>query len=139
GSEGAGNVRDSLSSFILRCRSAGRSTPSNRFDCSANSVVAAMRSLLASAASASVSSVMYVLFTQSARPDLMLSAIRRFSASSINFAASSAVPLPPDGPGELLVHEDITINPILRRRNRPTQSRRGWRKKFTSNLQEKHD
>ncbi len=51
-----------------------------------------MTCLLASAELASVASVMLVLFSQSARLNLMFKSSKRFSASAINFSASAGVP-----------------------------------------------
>src|SRR6266496_996563 len=125
GSLGAGRVSDNFSNFILRCVSAERSRPSKRRDCSANSVVAPIRFLFAPAESASVSSLMNVLLTQSARANLKLRQYKRFSASAMNFSASAGVALPErEMVPDLLVQDDIIANPRLTRRNPPAQS---WR------------
>src|SRR6185503_8896075 len=118
---GAGNVNDNFRSFILRATSGGSCRPSNRRDCSASSVVAAINSSFAPAERASVSSVMKVLLIQSARLNLTFRSKRRFSASSINFWASSGVPLALETAGEfgLLVHEVESARPRLTSKNAP--------------------
>src|SRR5262245_21840650 len=123
GSFGAGSVRESLSSLSLRLASGERSTFSYFLDCSASSVVAAIRFSFASAASSSVSSVMKVLFTQSARPALIFRSSRRFSASARNFSASSLGEPEEESAFGLSVH-DISASPTLRRKKRASHS---WR------------
>src|ERR1043165_5411756 len=88
GSFGAGSVNESLSSFSFRFSSGDRSRFSYRRACSASSVVAAIKLSLASAASDSVSSVMKVLLTQSARPALIFRSSSLFSASPKTLSAS---------------------------------------------------
>src|SRR6266446_289650 len=80
-----------------------------------------MTALFASAESASVSSVMKVLFTQSARLYLTFRSNNLFSASVINFSASAGVLFAPDWETEpgLFVHDDISASPRLTRRKTP--------------------
>ncbi len=95
-----------------------------RRDWSASSVVAAITSLFASADIASVSSVMKVLLTQSARLYLRFKSNKRFSASAINFSASAGVAFAPEpGPGsEFFAQDDINSSPRLASRNAPIQT-----------------
>src|ERR1051325_2757414 len=123
GSFGAGRVSESLSSLSLRLSSGDRSRFSYFLDCSASSVVAAIKFSFASAAINSVSSVMKVLFTQSARPPLMLKSSRRFSAPARNFSTSSFDEREEAGAFGLSVH-DIRASPTLRRKKRASHN---WR------------
>ncbi len=118
---GAGSVSDNFRSFILRATSGDSCRPSNRRDCSASSVVAAISSSFALAERASVSPVMKVLLIQSARLNLRFRSNKRFSASAINFAASSGVPFTLETAGEfgLLAHEVVSARPRLTIRNAP--------------------
>src|SRR5882724_6174997 len=83
-----------------------------------------MTALFASAESTSVSSVMKVLFTQSARLYLTFRSNSLFSASAINFSASAGVPFAPDWETEsgLFVHEDVSASPRLTRRRAPVHT-----------------
>ena len=123
GSLGAGSVSESFNNLSLRFASGERSTFSYFRDCSASSVVAAIISSFASAARNSVSSVMKLLLTQSARPALMFKSSKRFSASARNFSASSLAEPADENVFGLSVH-DISASPTLRRKKRPSHS---WR------------
>ena len=91
GSEGVASVRESFRSFILRASSSGSFTLSKRVACLAYATVAAITRSLACAARISVSSVMYVDWTQLARPASIPSARSLASASSRNAFAPAAV------------------------------------------------
>src|SRR6266540_2311448 len=91
GSEGVARVRESFRSFILRASSLGSFTLSKRVDCLAYAIVAPICRSLACAARISVSSVMYVDWTQPARPASVASARSLTSAASRNAFASAAV------------------------------------------------
>src|SRR5262249_38186735 len=84
-----GRVRRSLRSLSFRAVSTESWSPSNFFADSASSVTAAIDSLFASAEIVSVSSVMKLLFTQSARLVLMVKSVSLFSASEMNLSASA--------------------------------------------------
>src|SRR5215213_1542470 len=123
GSFGAGRVSASLISLSFRLASGKRSRLSYFLDCSASSVVAAMRFSFASAASNSVSSVIKVLFTQSARPALIFRSSRRFSASARNLSASPFGEPEDESAFGLSVH-DIRASPTPRRKKRLSHN---WR------------
>src|SRR4030095_2396301 len=103
-----------------------------------SSVVAAISSLLASAESSSVSFVMNVLLTQSAREYLRFRSSRRFSASEMNFAASAALELALADGWLLLTHELIRHKTRTRQKTAASQTWRAETLGFTFDLQRNH-
>ena len=95
GSDGVGRVNESLSSLSLRAMSSGSARRSKRVEALASAIVDEMLRWLARAARISVSSVMKVDLTQSARCDSIERSRTSLSALSRKTRASSRLaPLP---------------------------------------------